>query len=444
MNDYLGNLAAKNLGLAAVIQPRLALLFEPAHPFAGRLSLETAADQPASDETPSIASSKAEPAFQSPRATPATILGAPVQQSQPSITHSRKPKRSEAKPPEPMPVAPAPAQLQPAQVSLATPAAPLGAPIQQPDQPSVTRDRKPKRSEAKSPAPMPVTPTPEQLQPQQIDSETPALHPSAPMPSQPSVIPGRGPQKSGAETSSGHTTLVSGLDVGQDGTRGAPHVQPSLEKESGQRPRPFVARATVRKAPDDSDRTAMAQVSRNEASAESPRGLVTDRPEPTLVAARPPGPAEWAAPPGEAPSQAAMSSEPRTPAPATSATARDAPLPATASPSRPTLLPTVRQTLVERIVSSEGSGLPSIVPAPQPGTISPAAPQARTMTDQFAAEPPVGTPAPQPAPTVHVTIGRIEVRAITPPAPPAPSAAPPKPSRRLSLDDYLKQRAEGR
>jgi hypothetical protein len=43
-------------------------------------------------------------------------------------------------------------------------------------------------------------------------------------------------------------------------------------------------------------------------------------------------------------------------------------------------------------------------------------------------------------PAVRVTIGRVEVRAVQPPAPPPPSA-PRGPA--LSLDDYLKQRSEG-
>lgn len=42
---------------------------------------------------------------------------------------------------------------------------------------------------------------------------------------------------------------------------------------------------------------------------------------------------------------------------------------------------------------------------------------------------------------IYVTIGRIEVRAIHPPAEPAPPRPPPKPT--LSLDDYLKQRNGG-
>jgi hypothetical protein len=46
-------------------------------------------------------------------------------------------------------------------------------------------------------------------------------------------------------------------------------------------------------------------------------------------------------------------------------------------------------------------------------------------------------------PTIHVTIGRVEVRLVQPPAtkpPPARTATPPA----LSLDEYLKKRSEGR
>ena len=55
-------------------------------------------------------------------------------------------------------------------------------------------------------------------------------------------------------------------------------------------------------------------------------------------------------------------------------------------------------------------------------------------------EPRVAAPGP-PAPTIRVAIGRIEVRAVTPPParPPTPARTPPS----LSLDDYLKQRNGG-
>jgi len=43
------------------------------------------------------------------------------------------------------------------------------------------------------------------------------------------------------------------------------------------------------------------------------------------------------------------------------------------------------------------------------------------------------------APVIRVTIGRIEVRAVIPPAPAARPATPSRPSSVLSLDDYLKR-----
>lgn len=117
----------------------------------------------------------------------------------------------------------------------------------------------------------------------------------------------------------------------------------------------------------------------------------------------------------------------------------------------------------ERLIESpplEGNSV-TPPPAPQP----PAAPQSRKPADSAAAPgmpqrvvpqqtrlalrpvslPPVAPAAsarPSVAPTIQVTIGRIEVRA-TPPAPATPRKAPPKPAA-MSLEDYLKQRSEGR
>jgi hypothetical protein len=48
------------------------------------------------------------------------------------------------------------------------------------------------------------------------------------------------------------------------------------------------------------------------------------------------------------------------------------------------------------------------------------------------------------APTIRVTIGRIDVRAITSPPPQQPRPAPVRPAPQLSLADYLKQRSGGR
>jgi len=48
----------------------------------------------------------------------------------------------------------------------------------------------------------------------------------------------------------------------------------------------------------------------------------------------------------------------------------------------------------------------------------------------------------EPEPTIEITIGRIEVKA--PPPPPAPRARPARPGPRISLNEYLRRRREGR
>ncbi len=53
------------------------------------------------------------------------------------------------------------------------------------------------------------------------------------------------------------------------------------------------------------------------------------------------------------------------------------------------------------------------------------------------------TTTPAPAPTIRVSIGRIEVRAIMPPAPPVPRPKATRPSSRFTLEDFLKQRQRG-
>ncbi|HEX3530697.1 MAG TPA: hypothetical protein VH988_26840 [Thermoanaerobaculia bacterium] len=48
----------------------------------------------------------------------------------------------------------------------------------------------------------------------------------------------------------------------------------------------------------------------------------------------------------------------------------------------------------------------------------------------------------EPEPTIEITIGRIEVKA--PPPPPAPRPRPARPGPRVSLNEYLRRRREGR
>ena len=80
-------------------------------------------------------------------------------------------------------------------------------------------------------------------------------------------------------------------------------------------------------------------------------------------------------------------------------------------------------------------------------TLSPPRPGLLTVPplDAFAAPPvppgPAGDPAPPPEPTVHVTIGRVEIRAVTAPV---PSARPASAARAMSLDEYLTERNQRR
>ncbi len=70
-----------------------------------------------------------------------------------------------------------------------------------------------------------------------------------------------------------------------------------------------------------------------------------------------------------------------------------------------------------------------IVVQPQVATRRPSPDSSRAVVNSASASEP---------PAIHVTIGRVEVRAITAPAPPR-SPAPPAPPK-ISLDEYLKQR----
>jgi hypothetical protein len=56
----------------------------------------------------------------------------------------------------------------------------------------------------------------------------------------------------------------------------------------------------------------------------------------------------------------------------------------------------------------------------------------------------VERPARGDAPSVRVTIGRVEVRAIAPPPPRPALARPRSPVPRLSLDEYVRLRDEGK
>jgi len=85
---------------------------------------------------------------------------------------------------------------------------------------------------------------------------------------------------------------------------------------------------------------------------------------------------------------------------------------------------------------------PPLEPRPMQGAV--AARPLITPRIEPATQPPGRSAAtPEPAPTIRVTIGRVEVRAITPPAPPVARPKPARTGPTLSLDDYLQQRSRG-
>jgi hypothetical protein len=156
---------------------------------------------------------------------------------------------------------------------------------------------------------------------------------------------------------------------------------------------------------------------------------------------------------------------PATPAPAEAVSASSA----TEQESRAALEPVAPQIVIERIVAPAAPALrvedrfarrrtawrdeepeaegkssrsPSIVaplsPDKRPGPAAVVA-QPRVEPAQRI-EPPPAAPA-EPTPTIQVTIGRVEIRATSPPVP-APKKQRPKPAV-MSLDEYLRQRANG-
>lgn len=92
-------------------------------------------------------------------------------------------------------------------------------------------------------------------------------------------------------------------------------------------------------------------------------------------------------------------------------------------------------------VVEQKSSTPSIHPPPPPqaprSTVLPRIAEPRVIP------PPREDPRSAP-PAIHVTIGRVEVRATAPAAPPVPQKSKPSRAPKLSLDDYLRQRNGGR
>jgi len=127
--------------------------------------------------------------------------------------------------------------------------------------------------------------------------------------------------------------------------------------------------------------------------------------------------------------------EPRAGEPAAPGPARYTPV-EPAMPGWETLPPETPPPAAQALPTREGA---TIVARPRTRLAQPAGP--------VPAEGERPASRPESPPTIRVTIGRVEVRAVMPPAPePAPTlgeSAPPRHAPRLSLDDYLKQRSGG-
>ncbi|HET7536468.1 MAG TPA: hypothetical protein VFJ90_08445 [Candidatus Didemnitutus sp.] len=162
---------------------------------------------------------------------------------------------------------------------------------------------------------------------------------------------------------------------------------------------------------------------------------------PVIVAAAPTPTLPVATPPAAAPVVTSIvSSAPVPPTLAPVATVRvekpEAPTPSAAVRSAPAA-PAV--TAPARELRPSHAGEPPTLPrfASPPMFVSrDMSPAARQAKSEAVTAPVVA------APEVHVTIGRLEIRAVVPPAP-APREVAATPAARISLDDYLRNSAKG-
>jgi hypothetical protein len=151
----------------------------------------------------------------------------------------------------------------------------------------------------------------------------------------------------------------------------------------------------------------------------------------------------------------ALSDSPRSPAPTPAATGREASVRVTASSDEENwsrLEPKVRQLLGEQLSglrpsrayerSSEVNSQPTATRRAVASHLTAEAQDARPVkpSQTFDGQP----EAAGSLPSINVTIGRVEVRAIISAPPPAPAPRPAQRNAALSLDDYLKQRSGGR
>ncbi|QLE44371.1 hypothetical protein FD723_30735 [Nostoc sp. C052] len=116
------------------------------------------------------------------------------------------------------------------------------------------------------------------------------------------------------------------------------------------------------------------------------------------------------------------------------------------SPSESMVLRLVTEGIVlQNEESSPTIAQPQVIESPQPSTsvvIYPQIAQSQVIQPSMGSiEKPQALTDPA-TPTIHVTIGRVDVRAMTPPSAPRSPAKPPQPQ--LSLDAYLRSRQGGR
>jgi hypothetical protein len=218
-----------------------------------------------------------------------------------------------------------------------------------------------------------------------------------------------------------------------------PHVSASTAPPPGATVPPasksgVPARAAGRVQPSVTRRTDPTQ----SAAAPSPAALETDLRRQTRdetggqysfgTAQRPSeSPVEPARPPsGPSPTTANSDSSPGGPPPSSPEPADEAPRPRVTTRIDPLQLPadTPRQTAATRqpAESAQPYTFPSVEPIVSPS-----------------AQP---EPVPESPPTIRVTIGHVEVRAIAPPQTETPRPKPTGPDPVLTLDEYLKQRNE--
>lgn len=108
-------------------------------------------------------------------------------------------------------------------------------------------------------------------------------------------------------------------------------------------------------------------------------------------------------------------------------------------PARLTTEPAVDHPAVPVFISHPHRSTPEAIPEADPPSLpAPLFASAIKRADPQAMRPrePEHSTEPAAAPTIRVTIGRIDVRAVTPPSLPVEQPGPPAP--RLSLDDYLR------